>query len=174
LPTDDRLGQAVSPTELLSRRGEWKRNGVGVVCVAGHFDLLHPGHIRLLEQARGLGDVLVVGVLSQKAEDPSVTTETAARTSRPITLVAERVEILAAVAAVDYAVEIAGDPAVFLRALDPDVVVEGSRANSATRSASQSSMQFQLESAGCKVVHFPLEPGYSTTAIVERILQSPP
>jgi cytidyltransferase-like protein len=137
---------------------------VVVVCVAGHFDLLHPGHIRLLEQARGLGDVLVVAVLSQ-ATNPE--------TPRTITPIAERVEMLAALAGIDYATEVVGEPGVFLRSLAPDVIVEGANANSATPPAPQNSQQFQADSIGCRVVRFPLEPGYSTAAIVERILEPP-
>ena len=163
------MGQVVSPSELLSRRGEWKRNGVVVVCVAGHFDLLHPGHIRLLEQSRALGGVLVVGVLSETPAAGGRET----RISRPITPIAERVEVLAALAAVDYATEISGDTARFLRALAPDVVVEGSRSESAASSVSESAKRLELDSIGCKVVRIPLEPGYSTAALVSRILQSP-
>ena len=58
----------VSQSELILQRQEWKRNGQRVVCAAGAFDLLHPGHIRLLEQARGLGDILVLALQS----DPSI------------------------------------------------------------------------------------------------------
>ncbi|MGA7030172.1 MAG: adenylyltransferase/cytidyltransferase family protein, partial [Candidatus Acidiferrales bacterium] len=54
----------VSQSELILQRREWKRNGKSVVCAAGAFDLLHPGHIRLLEQSRGLGDILVVALQS--------------------------------------------------------------------------------------------------------------
>jgi cytidyltransferase-like protein len=133
------------------------------VCVTGRFELLHPGHIRLLEQARGLGDVLVVGVVSP-ATSPGA--------GRTITPVAERVEILAALASVDFATEVVGEPAVFLRSLAPDVIVEGADANSAAPPA-PNSKQFQADAIGCKVVRFPLEPGYSTAAIVERILESP-
>ena len=54
----------VSQTDLILQRREWKRNGKRVVCVTGAFDLLHPGHVRLLEHARGLADILIVGVRS--------------------------------------------------------------------------------------------------------------
>ncbi len=54
----------VSQSELILQRREWKRNGKRVVCALGVFDLLHPGHLRLLEQARALGDILVVAMES--------------------------------------------------------------------------------------------------------------
>ena len=57
----------VSQSELILHRQEWKRNGKRVVCVAGAFDLLHPGHVRLLEQARGLGDILIVALQSDES-----------------------------------------------------------------------------------------------------------
>ena len=58
------MGHVVSQDELILYRSEWKRNGKRVVFASGRFDLLHPGHIRLLEQARQLGEILVVGVES--------------------------------------------------------------------------------------------------------------
>src|ERR1700691_2627757 len=57
----------VSQSELILQRQDWKRNGKRVVCVAGAFDLLHPGHVRLLEQARGLGDILIVALQSDES-----------------------------------------------------------------------------------------------------------
>lgn len=78
----------VSQSELILQRSEWKRNGKRVIYATGVFDLLHPGHIRLLEQARALGDILVVGVHSdlraRRAKGPN----------RPVTPAAERAEIL--------------------------------------------------------------------------------
>ena len=56
------MGQVISQDDLILQRQIWKGNGQSVVFVSGCFDLLHPGHIRLLEQARSYGDVLVVGV----------------------------------------------------------------------------------------------------------------
>src|SRR4029077_14401242 len=66
-PGDAELGKVVSQDELILHRSEWKRNGKGVVFASGSFDLLHPGHVRLLEQARALGEVLVVGVATNAA-----------------------------------------------------------------------------------------------------------
>ena len=103
----------VSQSELILQRGEWKRNGKRVVCAAGAFDLLHPGHIRLLEQARGLGDIVVVALQSD-ASVRSSAAQSATRggagesragqsaAARPITPANERAEILTALAAVDW------------------------------------------------------------------------
>ena len=88
----------VSQSDLILQRREWKRNGKRVVCTLGVFDLLHPGHVRLLEQARALCDILVIGVQSdsraRKEKGPN----------RPVAPSAERAEILASLAAVDFAV----------------------------------------------------------------------
>src|SRR5665213_226994 len=56
------LGNVASQHELILHRRKWKDNGQRVVLVCGCFDLLHPGHVRLLERARSLGDVLVVAI----------------------------------------------------------------------------------------------------------------
>ncbi|MGD0955393.1 MAG: adenylyltransferase/cytidyltransferase family protein [Candidatus Acidiferrales bacterium] len=162
------MGQVVSQAELILRRGEWKRNGHGVVCASGCFDLVHPGHIRLLEQARSLGDVLVVAVQSdasfRKGFVPAK--RAAPEIARPIIPAAERMEILAALAAVDYAVEFdAPSPHGFLLRLAPDVFVEGGTARESSLRESES------ETLGCRIVRFPLEPGYSTARLIERITE---
>jgi rfaE bifunctional protein nucleotidyltransferase chain/domain len=164
------LGQVVSQAELISRRGAWKRAGKVVVCASGCFDLLHPGHIRLLEHARSLGDILVVAIES----DASVHARSEARTApgrsappRPITRAAERAEILAALAAVDSVVEFEGAAShEFLARFLPDVVLVGGSTGSdsvALRDADE------LERLGCRIARVPLEPGYSTALLIERI-----
>src|SRR5580704_6141654 len=110
----------VSQFELILQRQEWKRNGKRVVCVAGVFDLLHPGHVRLLEQARASGDILVVGVQSD------VRAREEKGPNRPVTPAAERAEILSALAAVDFAVILNDERAdEFIAQLAPDAVVLG-------------------------------------------------
>ena len=158
------MGQVVSQAELILRRGEWKRAGKGVVCASGCFDLLHPGHIRLLEQARSLGAILVVLVQS----DASVRERfgASAKTQRPITPCTERMELIAALAAVDYVAEIdAPSPYEFLLRLAPHVFVEGA----GERARAFGFHEKDLEALGCRVVHIPLEPGYSTAGLLERI-----
>jgi rfaE bifunctional protein nucleotidyltransferase chain/domain len=160
------LGRVISQDELILLGSDWKRNGKQVVFASGTFDLLHPGHIRLLEQARVLGDVLVVGI----APDEVSRCDDAPAKSlppRPITPAAERAEIVAALAAVDYAVEF--DPQssrALLANFAPAVVVKGGNPGS-DQAAFEADDAAAL--AGSKVVRIPLEPGHSTARLIERI-----
>ena len=166
-PDRQTLGQVVSQAELLSRRGGWKHAGQGVVCAAGCFDLLHPGHVRLLEQARGLGDLLVVVLESDEAarrrfSQPKVPDRNTP--PRPVTPAAERAEIVAALAAVDYVTIVEdGSPREFLARFSPDIFVM----------ASPSELS-DLERLGCKIVRVAPEPGYSTSLLIERIREARP
>ncbi len=134
------------------------------MCASGSFDLLHPGHIRLLEQARSLGDFLAVAVQG----DASVREQfgDSPKFARPVTPATERMEIVAALAAVDFVVPFDElSPQQFLLNFVPDVFVEGG-------SGAQHEFgvhQRELEALGCRVVHIPLEPGYSTAPLIERI-----
>jgi rfaE bifunctional protein nucleotidyltransferase chain/domain len=160
------LGKVVSQDELILQRQEWKRNGKRSVFASGCFDLLHPGHTRLLEQARGMGDVLVVAIQSdESARAAGIANQ---KQDRPITPAAERAEILASLASVDYVTEFEGaTPEEFLSRLAPDVIVEGGGASKAAPSASRAGNK----AAGPRIVHIPLEPGYSTSRLIERITQ---
>jgi rfaE bifunctional protein nucleotidyltransferase chain/domain len=166
------LGQVVSQSELISRRGQWKSAGQGVVCASGCFDLLHPGHIRLLERARSLGDILVVAVESDaavRARSGSESESGKKGPARPIVPAVERAEILAALAAVDCVVEFEGrSPREFLAGLRPDVIVMGGSAGSDSSEHLDTS---ELEALGCEVVRVPLEPGHSTARLIDRILE---
>lgn len=160
------MGKVVSQHELILQRRDWKRNGKRVVFASGVFDLLHPGHVRLLDQARSLGDVLVVGVQTDAAAAAPGTKGARA----PITPCTERGEILAALAAVDLVVEFnEPDSRSLLAQLAPDVVVKGGSEGS---DASAFSEDAEAEAAGIKVVRIPLEPGYSTRRLLERIAQT--
>jgi D-glycero-beta-D-manno-heptose 1-phosphate adenylyltransferase len=165
------LAQVVSQENLISNREGWKANRQCVVFVGGRFDLLHPGHIRLLEQARSHGDILVVGVQGDEAvrahasESPSA--NHGANHSRPITPAAERAEILAALAAVDYVVEY-DDPSAdnLIARLAPDIVVEGGSPLLRTQAP-------PAEPTHTRLVRILLEPGFSTTRLIERVQQTP-
>jgi cytidyltransferase-like protein len=170
----------VSQTELILHRQEWKRNGKRVVCVAGAFDLLHPGHVRLLEQARGLGDILIVAL--QSDESVRVAAEQGDKLvgapaplvpgsfpARPITPAAERAEILAALAAVDFvAIFNESTAGAFIARLVPEVLAQGGEAGSSENAYADDDA---VTAAGGQVVRLPLEPGYSTSRLVERITQ---
>lgn len=159
----------VSQRELILHKVEWKRNGKKMVFAHGSFDLLHPGHVRLLEQARALGDVLVVGVRSDagvRAVHARETDAVNAEPLRPITSATERAEILAALAAVDFAVIFdSPEPDELLAQLQPDIAVEGAPDSSAAPARKN------LPGASSSTVLIPLEPGYSTARLIERIQQ---
>ena len=165
------MAQLIAQDELILRRHTWKGNGQSVVFASGCFDLLHPGHIRLLEQARSHGDILVVGVQSDETVRAAHAGESRlSLPSRPISPAAERAEILAALAAVDYVVEFDdSNLAALLARLAPDAVVQ---AGSPDRRPAAHGDSAPTEGAP-KIVHILLEPGYSTARLIERIAQLP-
>ena len=134
-----------------------------MVFTNGCYDLLHPGHIRLLEQARSLGDVLILGLNS----DDSV--RRLKGPARPLLSEQERAEVAAALAAVDAITIFDEDtPRELIAAVLPDVLVKG--ADWAHWIAGRE----EVEAAGGQVMALALEPGYSTTGIVEEILTRTP
>jgi len=168
-PGDAELGKVVSQDELILHRSEWKRNGKRVVFASGSFDLLHPGHVRLLEQARALGEVLVVGVASDAAGRGKSGNAAAPHSTiaRPITPAEERMEILAALAAVDCVVEFgAPTPRDLLARLKPEIIAEGG-GDSDPAFTDRS----ELHATEPRIVHIPLEPGFSTSRLIDRIKQ---
>jgi len=158
------LGRVVTQDELILHVAEHKRNGQRVVFTNGCFDLLHPGHIRGFEQARTLGDVLVVAINS----DSSV--KFLKGDDRPIIPQDERAEILAALVAVDYVVifDELTPREIIARAL-PDILVKGG-----DWGENEIVGREEVEAAGGRVVSIALEPGYSTTAIIEKIRMARP
>ena len=132
--------------------------GGTVVFTNGVFDLLHPGHVRYLQDARQLGDALIVGVNS----DRSVRANKGA--DRPITPEAERAEILLALECVD-AVAIFDEetPADIIRRIQPDVLVKG-----ADWGPDNIVGRDTVEARGGRVVRMELSPGYSTTELIRR------
>lgn len=150
--------------EAVSQFGRGKRSGRRVVFTNGCFDLLHPGHIQSLEQARELGDVLIVGINS----DASV--RELKGPGRPILPELERAEILAALECVD-AVVIFDEltPRGTIGALLPDVLVKGG-----DWPEDQIVGRQEVEGAGGCVVSIPVVPGYSTTAILAKMRAAGP
>jgi rfaE bifunctional protein nucleotidyltransferase chain/domain len=133
--------------------------GQRVVFTNGCFDLLHPGHIRTLEAARNFGDVLVVGLNSDRG------VRQLKGPGRPVLPEQERAEILAAMECVD-AVVIFDEPTPqeIIAALLPDVLVKGG-----DWATDQIVGRAEVEAAGGRVVSVDVAPGYSTTAILQKI-----
>ena len=137
----------------------FRADGKKVVFTNGVFDLLHPGHVRYLQQARALGDALIVGVNS----DASVRRNKGPE--RPLTPEVERAEILGALACVDAVVVFDEEtPDAIIKGVQPDVLVKG-----ADWAADQIVGRDTVEARGGRVVRMPVVQGYSTTAIIERI-----
>jgi rfaE bifunctional protein nucleotidyltransferase chain/domain len=139
--------------------GRVRIQGRVVVFTNGVFDLLHPGHVRYLQEARALGDVLIVGLNS----DASVRRNKGPE--RPVNPEHERAELLAALECVDAVVLFNEDtPDGIVRAIQPDILVKGS-----DWPPDQIVGRDTVESRGGRVVRVSLERGYSTTAILQRI-----
>ncbi len=139
--------------------GEARTRGQRIVFTNGVFDLLHPGHVRYLQEARALGDRLIIGLNA----DASVRRNKGPE--RPITSQDERAEVLAALACVDAVVIFEEDtPAEIIRLVQPDVLVKG-----ADWAADAIVGRDTVEARGGRVVRVPVERGYSTTAIVDKV-----
>ncbi len=173
---DDQVGQIVSPEYLIELRKEWWRDAKRVVLAAGAFDLLHPGHIRLLEQARSLGDVLVIAVeddatVRAATEGEHVKKPVRRLALRPVVPLEERLEILAALSAVNFVTGLQNiSAAAWIERFLPDIYVQGGSASGAKRA--QTALHDQTDANGPSFVSIPLEPGYSTAQLIERIQQS--
>jgi rfaE bifunctional protein nucleotidyltransferase chain/domain len=133
--------------------------GARIVFTNGCFDLLHPGHVRYLQAARALGDVLVVAL----NDDASV--RRLKGSGRPILRLEERAEVLAGLAAVDHLVVFHDDtPRALVAALEPDVLVKG-----ADWPEEAIAGRDEVLARGGRVVRVELVPGVSTSEIIARI-----
>jgi len=158
-PVRSRSPSLYSRQDLVAARAEWKRAGKTVVFTNGCYDVLHPGHIRLLEKARSLGDILILALNTdasvQRLKGPN----------RPLISETERAELASALAAVDAVTFFDEDtPRELIAAVLPDILIKG--ADWAHFIAGRE----EVEAAGGQVLALPLEPGYSTTNIVEDVL----
>ncbi len=151
-----------SRADLARARAEWRAAGKTVVFTNGCYDLLHPGHVRLLERARSLGDVLVLALNT----DASVARLKGP--SRPLLPEAERARMAAALEAVDAVTFFEEDtPRELIAELLPDILVKGADWSHFVAGREE------VEAAGGKVVLLPLEPGFSTTNIEKELLARP-
>jgi rfaE bifunctional protein nucleotidyltransferase chain/domain len=133
-----------------------------VVFTNGCYDLLHPGHIRLLEQARSLGDILILALNSdacvRRMKGPS----------RPLISETDRAAMAMALAAVDAVTLFDEDtPRELIAQVLPDVLVKGADWSHFIAGREE------VEAAGGRVLTVPLEPGYSTTNLVEGMINQP-
>ncbi len=145
---------------LVQARAEWHRAGKTVVFTNGCYDILHPGHIRLLEKARSLGDLLILALNT----DSSVARLKGP--TRPLICEEERGRMALMLEAVDAVTLFDEDtPRELIAEVLPDILIKG--ADWAHFIAGRE----EVEAAGGKVMALALEPGFSTTNIVDELLK---
>jgi rfaE bifunctional protein nucleotidyltransferase chain/domain len=153
------MGVFYTRPDLVEARARWRSAGRTVVFTNGCYDILHPGHIRLLERARGLGDLLILALNT----DASVARLKGP--SRPLICESERARMALALEAVDAVTFFDEDtPRELIAEVLPDVLVKG--ADWAHFIAGRE----EVEAAGGKVMALALEPGFSTTNIEKELL----
>ena len=155
-----KMGVFYTREDLVRARQHWKKATKKVVFTNGCYDILHPGHIRLLEQARSLGDILILALNTdasvQRLKGPS----------RPLLSESDRAELACALEAVDAVTLFDEDtPRELIAAVLPDILIKG--ADWAHFIAGRE----EVEAAGGEVLALPLEPGYSTTNMVDEIVR---
>jgi len=156
------LSKIKTREELKSEISKARRAGKRIVTTNGCFDILHVGHIRYLQQAKQLGDILIVAVNS----DDSV--GMLKGKNRPVMPENERAEMLAALECVDYVMIFPElDPIRFLNELRPDIHVKGG-----DYTLDQIVEREAVKSIGAELHLLPGAPGKSTSKLIERILKS--
>jgi len=146
--------------ELLPLLDKLRRSGKKVVFTNGCFDLLHSGHVRYLRQARSAGDLLVVGLNSDRS------VRELKGPGRPLVPEGERAELLAALEMVDYVVIFdEPTPRELIKAVRPRVLVKGGDWKREEIAGAS-----EVEADGGRVLIVPLVPGRSTTGLIERIV----
>jgi rfaE bifunctional protein nucleotidyltransferase chain/domain len=151
----------VSFDEIAERARQLHAAGKKVVATNGCFDLLHAGHVRYLQRARRLGDLLVIGLNT----DASV--RLLKGKARPINREQDRAEVLAALESVDLVTIFPEIRATrFIEAVRPDVYVKGGDYTSETLDAEERAMLHKL---GAKIEIVPFEQGYSTSQLLEKV-----
>ena len=157
------MGEVITREALIEKRGQLRREARRVVFTNGCFDLLHPGHVRYLREARSLGDVLVVALNS----DTSV--RALKGEGRPILSQDERAEVLSALESVDYVTVFEEEtPRELIASVLPDVLVKGG-----DWAIEEIVGREEVEAAGGEVRSLPYLQGASTSEIVKRIRENP-
>jgi rfaE bifunctional protein nucleotidyltransferase chain/domain len=152
------MGEFYDRASLVAERQRWRAEGKRVVFTNGCYDILHPGHIRLLERARNLGEVLILALNTdasvQRLKGPM----------RPMISQDRRAAMARGLAAVDAVTFFDEDtPRELIAEVLPDFLVKGADWSHFIAGREE------VEAAGGQVLALPLEPGYSTTNIVELI-----
>ena len=152
------MGEFYDRAALVAQRQQWRAEGRRVVFTNGCYDILHPGHIRLLESARTLGDILILALNTdasvQRLKGPL----------RPMIPQDQRAQMAVGLAAVDAVTIFDEDtPRELIAEVLPDFLVKGADWSHFIAGREE------VEAAGGQVLALPLEPGYSTTNIVELV-----
>lgn len=154
------MGRVLSLKELADWRRDEKAAGRRVVATNGCFDLLHVGHVRFLQEARSLGDSLVVGL------NGDVSVRALKGAGRPVNPEADRAEVLAALGCVDVVVVFPETRAThFLGVAQPDVYVKGGDYRPEDLDVDE---QAEVKKAGGQIRVLKLTPGKSTTAVLAK------
>ena len=154
-----RTGRILTAAEAALECSDLRTAGRTVVFTNGCFDLLHRGHLHVLEKAASLGDVLVVGLNT----DESV--RRLKGPTRPVQDLAERAALLSSLCMVDIVVPFAQDtPAELIRQLIPTVLVKGGDYTSESVVGADT-----VKAAGGRVEIIDLLPGYSTSALIRKL-----
>lgn len=153
------MGRFYEREALIAERRRWQEQGKTVVFTNGCYDILHPGHIRLLESCRSMGDEMILALNTdssvQRLKGPK----------RPMIGERDRAALACALEAVTAVTLFDEDtPRELIAAVLPDILVKGSDWSHFVAGREE------VEAAGGKVILLPLEPGYSTTATVEEII----
>ena len=150
--------KVITTSLLASRLAKAKRSGKTIVFTNGVYDLIHAGHVTLLEKAKGLGDILVVGI------NTDASTKRLKGPKRPIASQADRAHMLSAFRPVDYVALFNEDtPYELIQRLKPDVLVKG---------GDYATGQIVGRDLVKKVVRIPLVKGRSTSAMIQKILKA--
>ncbi|HEY5220736.1 MAG TPA: adenylyltransferase/cytidyltransferase family protein [Candidatus Paceibacterota bacterium] len=153
--------KSISEIAAIAKRA--KRTGKTVVTTNGAFDLLHIGHVRNLQMAKSAGDILIVGVNSDRS------VRTRKDKTRPIVPEVERAEVIAALEAVDYVfIFSTPDPIPWLEKIRPNVHAKG-----ADRTIDQIVELSAVKKHGGKILRVPYIKGHSTSNIIKKIKSLP-
>lgn len=153
------MGKRVSKKEIKEICERERSKGKTIVFTNGCFDILHPAHIRLFKFAKGKGDILIVGINTDKSVQKNK------GEGRPIFPLKERVEILSSISDIDYIVPFGSlTPLSLIKAVKPNFIVKGG-----DYKVEQVVGNREVKRWGGEVIIFPYIENYSTTEIIEKI-----